>query len=160
MSEPVPQRIGDAERDEAAECLREHLAQGRLSQTEFDERLNTALSARTADDLQPLFVDLPDPRPSTLKGVEPMASPWPAYNPPPPSVRPSPSMPPAPVVRPNANLPATSPRWATGLMVAAAVAWPAWLMLSFATSWRFWWLVWIPITISAIAGKFRSETGQ
>ncbi len=45
-------------------------------------------------------------------------------------------------------------------MIAAAVAWPAWLMLSFATGWRLWWLVWIPIAISAVAGKFRSQTGQ
>lgn len=157
VSEPLPQRIGDADRDQAAECLREHLAQGRLSQEEFDERLSSALSAKTASDLQPLFADLPDPRPSTLQGVEPMSTPWPAYNPPPPSVPPAPSL---PAVAPTANVPATNPSWATGMMVAAAVAWPAWLMLSFATGWRLWWLIWIPITISALAGKFRSQTGQ
>ncbi len=151
MSEPVSQRIGDADRDQAAECLREHLAQGRLSQDEFDDRLNTALSAKTAADLEPLFSDLPDPRPNTLKGVEPMSTPWPAYNPPPAT---SPGT--VPVPRPQPMTPALSSNWATALMIAAAVAWPAWLMASFATGWQLWWLIWIPITISAVAGKFRS----
>ena len=82
MTEPVPQRIGDTDRDQAADALREHLAQGRISQDEFDERMSVALSAKTAADLEPLFADLPEPRPAALKGVEPMSTPWPAYNPP------------------------------------------------------------------------------
>ena len=69
-------------------------------------------------------------------------------------------MPAVPAPGPAAGVPAVGSNWATGLMVAAAVAWPAWLMLSFATGWRLWWLIWIPITISAVAGKFRSESGQ
>ncbi|HEY5848494.1 MAG TPA: DUF1707 domain-containing protein [Microlunatus sp.] len=151
MTDPVPQRIGDTDRDQAADALREHLAQGRISQDEFDERMSVALSAKTAADLEPLFADLPEPRPAALKGVEPMSTPWPAYNPPPPAV---------PAPRPAAEVPAVNSNWATGLMVAATVAWPAWLILSFAFSWRLWWLVWIPITISVLAGKFRSQTGQ
>ena len=63
VTEPVPQRIGDTDRDQAADALREHLAQGRLSQDEFDERMSVALSAKTAADLEPLFADLPEPRP-------------------------------------------------------------------------------------------------
>ncbi|WP_203568041.1 DUF1707 SHOCT-like domain-containing protein [Aestuariimicrobium ganziense] len=55
----VPQRIGDAERDAAIEALREHHAKGRLTIEEFDERMQTALSAKVASDLQPLFSDLP-----------------------------------------------------------------------------------------------------
>src|SRR5215217_4404881 len=39
-------RVGDAERDKAAEYLREHMAAGRLDAAEFDERLTRALSAR------------------------------------------------------------------------------------------------------------------
>lgn len=62
-SEPVPQRIGDAERDQAAELLRDHHTAGRLDQVEFDERLSRALTAKTADELTPLFGDLPGPRP-------------------------------------------------------------------------------------------------
>lgn len=74
---PLPQRIGDAERDRAAEYLRDHLAEGRLDQWEFDERLTVALTARTQADLDPLFVDLPAPKPG--QSVTPVAgppSPW------------------------------------------------------------------------------------
>lgn len=67
-SQPVPpQRIGDAERDQAAEFLREHHAQGRLDATEFDERVTRALSAKWQSDLDQLFVDLPAPTPRTAQ---------------------------------------------------------------------------------------------
>lgn len=57
------QRIGDAERDRAVNALSEHLASGRLDQSEFDERMAAALHAWTHADLEPLFLDLPEPRP-------------------------------------------------------------------------------------------------
>ena len=72
---PLPQRIGDRERDQAAEFLRDHLAEGRLDQEEFDERLTTALTARTQADLDPLFVDLPSPKPGHLQPTPPPAAP-------------------------------------------------------------------------------------
>ncbi|MFC4531887.1 DUF1707 SHOCT-like domain-containing protein [Sphaerisporangium dianthi] len=52
-------RIGDAERDEVAAALREHFAQGRLTHEELDERLDTALAARTAGELRQVTADLP-----------------------------------------------------------------------------------------------------
>jgi hypothetical protein len=52
-------RIGDHERDQAAAALAHHYAQGRLSVAEHEERMTLALKARTAADLQALFVDLP-----------------------------------------------------------------------------------------------------
>jgi hypothetical protein len=52
-------RIGDAERDTAASELGEHFAAGRLTREEFDERLGRAWAAKTRDDLEPLFLDLP-----------------------------------------------------------------------------------------------------
>lgn len=64
-------RIGTAERERAAADLGEHLAAGRLTTEEFDERIQRAYQARTASDLAPLFADLPDlnppqpPRPRT-----------------------------------------------------------------------------------------------
>ncbi|MEV7969872.1 DUF1707 domain-containing protein [Sphaerisporangium sp. NPDC088356] len=54
-------RIGDAERDEVMTALREHFAQGRLTHAELDERLDTALAARTAGDLRQVTADLPGP---------------------------------------------------------------------------------------------------
>lgn len=60
MSQPTPpKRIGFAERDEAVAQLQQHHAEGRLDSDEFQERMTQALQARTVDDLQPLFVDLP-----------------------------------------------------------------------------------------------------
>ena len=55
-----PVRIGDAERDQAVAMLSEHFVAGRLTQDEFEERSEHATRARYADDLAPLFDDLPD----------------------------------------------------------------------------------------------------
>ncbi|MFC6085129.1 DUF1707 SHOCT-like domain-containing protein [Sphaerisporangium aureirubrum] len=52
-------RIGDAERDEVMDALREHFAQGRLTHEELDERLGAALAARTSGDLRRVLADLP-----------------------------------------------------------------------------------------------------
>lgn len=62
VSLPEP-RIGDAERDDAANLLQEHLAAGRITHAEFDERITAALAARTQGDLDVLFLDLPGRRP-------------------------------------------------------------------------------------------------
>jgi hypothetical protein len=52
-------RVSDAERNEVAERLSRHFAEGRLDQTEFKERLDAAMSAKTQGDLGGLFDDLP-----------------------------------------------------------------------------------------------------
>lgn len=52
-------RIGDAEREGAVARLQDHLAAGRLSPEEFNERMGRALEARTGADLAQLFIDLP-----------------------------------------------------------------------------------------------------
>jgi hypothetical protein len=57
-------RIGDAERIAAATALGDHFAAGRLDQDELDQRLTAAYAARTYADIEPLFADLPDPRPA------------------------------------------------------------------------------------------------
>lgn len=60
MSEE-PLRASDAERESAVHALAAHYADGRLDRTEFDERVDTALAARTRPQLEALFADLPDP---------------------------------------------------------------------------------------------------
>ncbi len=66
-------RIGNAERDRAAELLGEHFRAGRLNVVEYDERVGAAYAAQTEADLRPLFVDLPTaqaaraPAPSTIR---------------------------------------------------------------------------------------------
>ncbi len=52
-------RVGDAERDTTASQLSEHFAAGRLDQSEFTERTERALNARTRGDLDLLLNDLP-----------------------------------------------------------------------------------------------------
>ncbi|HVD18165.1 MAG TPA: DUF1707 domain-containing protein [Propionibacteriaceae bacterium] len=52
-------RIGDAERDRAVAALGDHFAAGRLSNEEFEQRMEQAIKARFNDDLEPLFADLP-----------------------------------------------------------------------------------------------------
>ncbi|HEX8119644.1 MAG TPA: DUF1707 domain-containing protein [Solirubrobacteraceae bacterium] len=52
-------RASDAERDAVVSDLRAHAADGRLSVEELDERVATALAARTRADLAPVLADLP-----------------------------------------------------------------------------------------------------
>lgn len=52
-------RIGDAERNEAAEALSQHYSAGRLDDSELKERLDRAMSAKTGADLDGLLTDLP-----------------------------------------------------------------------------------------------------
>lgn len=59
MTTSLSLRIGDAERDAAAARLAEHFAAGRLDETEYQDRLTSALATRTEADLLALFADLP-----------------------------------------------------------------------------------------------------
>jgi hypothetical protein len=52
-------RASDADRDAVAERLRQAAVEGRLEPHELEERLHTALRARTYGELEPLVIDLP-----------------------------------------------------------------------------------------------------
>lgn len=54
-----PRLIGDAERAAACDLLSEHYSAGRLLVEEFDQRMESALNARTEADLARLLADLP-----------------------------------------------------------------------------------------------------
>ncbi len=56
---PDMMRIGDAERERAAEDLRTHVVAGRLTMEEYSERLEAVYDARTFGDLRPVMIDLP-----------------------------------------------------------------------------------------------------
>jgi hypothetical protein len=132
-----PKRIGDAERDKAAEYLREHMAAGRLDAEEFDQRVTRALNAKVGPDLDALFTDLPEPRPgSTLVPTEPFkAPPWQSQ---PVSSQevaaPTPAQPPSTANRTFA--------------IVSAAAWTIAIVFCFATGWQNWWILLIPIFIS------------
>jgi Domain of unknown function (DUF1707)/Cell wall-active antibiotics response 4TMS YvqF len=54
-------RVSDADREQAADVLREAAGQGRISMDELDERLELAYAAKTYADLAPVTRDLPQP---------------------------------------------------------------------------------------------------
>jgi hypothetical protein len=59
-------RIGTVEREQAVKALGDHFAQGRLEPHEFEERMTAAYAARTADELDRLFDDLPRAAPPVV----------------------------------------------------------------------------------------------
>jgi hypothetical protein len=52
-------RVGDADRDRALSELSEAFQTGRITSSEFDQRSQRALDARTGDELTALLADLP-----------------------------------------------------------------------------------------------------
>jgi len=60
MSDSPGIRASDAEREQAAEALREHYTAGRLTSEELDERLDAVYKATTVAELDRLRGDLPD----------------------------------------------------------------------------------------------------
>jgi hypothetical protein len=71
-------RASDDERNAVADKLSRHYAEGRLDETEFKTRLDTAMSATTRGDLHGLFHDLPHlpseppPPPSRHRRIAPV----------------------------------------------------------------------------------------
>jgi Domain of unknown function (DUF1707) len=59
MASDLRIRASDADRDRTAAALREHLAAGRLTTEEFDERLDKTYAAKTLGELDELTADLP-----------------------------------------------------------------------------------------------------
>ncbi|MGC0422789.1 DUF1707 SHOCT-like domain-containing protein [Embleya sp. AB8] len=56
----VPQRISEADRDEAVQRLQEAFADGHLAREEMDEHLEVALTATTPGELVPVLSSLPE----------------------------------------------------------------------------------------------------
>lgn len=137
MIDAQPQRIGDAERDRAAEFLREHRAQGRLDQTEFDERLDAALSAKLQSDLDPLFGDLPAPTPGdpgsalTTTGAASQQS------------------------QSGQAAPGLSRRSRHYVDIVAWAIWPASIAACLATGW--WWMIVIPIIVAGMVNRKKHQ---
>ena len=74
-------RVSDADRDRVTARLRDHYAEGRLTESELDERVSAALSAKTFGDLRQLMVDLPGPAP--VSPQQPPQQPRPQWGGPP-----------------------------------------------------------------------------
>ncbi|MFD8499670.1 DUF1707 domain-containing protein [Amycolatopsis sp. NPDC059657] len=59
-------RLSDAERQDAMDVLSEHVRTGRLDIDEYGTRSAKVTQAKTVRELEPLFDDLPAPRPGVL----------------------------------------------------------------------------------------------
>lgn len=71
-------RVGDQERDAVAEILRREHVNGRLDVSEFQERLDRCLTAKTYADLDALVADLPGAEPpSSRRAPARRPRPWP-----------------------------------------------------------------------------------
>ncbi|GGK92787.1 DUF1707 SHOCT-like domain-containing protein [Mangrovihabitans endophyticus] len=68
---PEDMRVGDGDREAAAERLKAALDEGRLDLHEYDERVQQAYTAKTYGDLNGLFADLPGPAPAAHSQVQP-----------------------------------------------------------------------------------------
>ena len=116
-------RAADADRSAVAAVLGQHMAAGRLTLEEYDERLARAYAAKTYGDLAQLTADLPaTPRP--------------------PAPRPGPA--PAPAA-PGSCAPALrhGVDWRTWLSTAAIVT-TIWLITSIASgSLLYFWPIWV-----------------
>jgi hypothetical protein len=116
-------RIGDAERDQAVAMLGDHFVAGRLTQEEFEDRSDQATRARYAEDLAPLFADLPDP------AAHPAVPAWSGRAGVPPATRDGRRPVPPPFLW-------LAPMLMVGLVVAA---------ISFTAPWLLWFLFWIAL---------------
>lgn len=70
-------RVSDADRDAVVTELSQHFQEGRLDQGEFDERVGSALLAKTRGDLDGLVTDLPRPAGGGPPAVTGPQSRWP-----------------------------------------------------------------------------------
>lgn len=75
------QRIGSTERDAAVAALDAHREAGRLTSEEYEDRSVAAGKATFWADLDPLFADLPEPRPRPGSAVAAPAAGMPADRP-------------------------------------------------------------------------------
>ena len=86
-------RASDADREALTARLRDHYAEGRLTQDELDERVSAALSAKTFGELRTLTTDLPGPA-----AVPPPTAARPPWGGPPPWRRHYHRRPPVPLI--------------------------------------------------------------
>ena len=142
MDEPAPNpspRIGTAEREAAMAALDKHLEAGRLDPEEYGERSAKVTEARTAADLEPLFADLPEPRPHVGADAVP-----PPVTSAPPATRP-----------PSSGLARWGPVVSGALPVLALILF---FTVPIANAWIFFLL--IPLGGALFAGSRRADDGR
>ncbi|HZA74138.1 MAG TPA: DUF1707 domain-containing protein [Propionibacteriaceae bacterium] len=146
MAEFKPLRIGDDERNKAVELLSEHLTHGRLTQTEFNDRLSIALQAKTPEDIEQLFEDLPGPnpgRPDEMETIEEQER-----------RRAAELLEQAKTVRQvQARI---DPKWLAALGVATGLAWTACLIIYFSL-YQDWKIFIVPLALTIALVKVKGS---
>jgi hypothetical protein len=132
-------RASDADRDGTVGALREHLAAGRLTTEEFEERLDKAYTAKTLAELDDLVADLPGADLEQLPGA---------------SLGRAVSLRPLPVRRSRGSVEARPGRFS----LAWRAAWGSWLAISllFFVIWLVsgasggLWFLWVALPLGAL----------
>lgn len=139
MASDTKTRASDADRDRTVTALQDHLAAGRLTIQEFDERLDQAYAAKTLGELDALMTDLPQ---ADLERLPQASLRRTAASPPP--ARPGS----AGSVQPGQGR--FSPAW--------RAAWGSWLAISLVL-FVIWlasgasggpWFLWVPLVLGAV----------
>ena len=107
MAATPEMRASDGDRERVAAALREHVAEGRLTVDEFNERLEAVYQSRTYGDLAKLTSDLPEIDLHTMPAA---ATPAPREQ--------------SPAQRGQGNLKASWSAWAS----VSAITWVIWLI--------------------------------
>jgi hypothetical protein len=146
VAEREPLRIGDEERNKAVELLSDHMAEGRLTQSEFNDRLGLVLNAKTAQELEPVFLDLPGPnpgRPTDLERIEELER------------REANEL--LAETRASRQVAKVDPRLLASLTVAAGLAWTAAVIIYFTGVLSDWKIFIVPIALSIALAKLRGH---
>ena len=121
-------RAGDGDRHQVVEVLRSALDEGRLSLSEYDERIAVAYQATTYADLNVLLADLPQPPQGVIAIPAPKAA---------AKVGPSPT--PARRSRMPLALQILWTIWASAVAVNVMV----WAIVTITTGWTYPWPLWV-----------------
>jgi hypothetical protein len=155
-------RAADADREAVATTLGEHMAAGRLTVAEYDERLARVYAAKTYGELDELTADLPATTPSPA----PVATGAPADAPSTGEASPSPGQPPAP---------AWGGGWGGGWddghgwrawAGTSVIVVTIWLITGIAGSFGYFWPIWVigpwgaVLLAQAITGRGGDGGGQ
>jgi hypothetical protein len=147
--EREPLRIGDEERNKAVSLLSDHMAEGRLTQSEFNDRLGLVLNAKTAQDLEPVFLDLPGPnpgRPADLDSLEEQER------------REANQL--LAETRAKRQVAKADPRLLASLTVAVGLAWTAAVIIYFTGVYNDWKIFIVPIALSIALAKLRGQAAD
>ncbi|HEV2930085.1 MAG TPA: DUF1707 domain-containing protein, partial [Propionibacteriaceae bacterium] len=130
------------------ELLSDHMAEGRLTQSEFNDRLGLVLNAKTAEDLEPVFIDLPGPnpgRPSDLERLEEQQR------------REANAL--LAETRAKRQVAKADPRLIAALTVAVGLAWTATVIIYFSL-YGDWKIFIVPIALSIALAKLKGQAAD